>query len=142
MKPLGKWKTDDEIAKAKVSAPSRDRGLKRGISHKNKTSKTSQEKKLRRELSKKQSILHQMEMECDKPDRRQHLPHNYWRLNAEVKELEKRSDIAGFAKAVPFTDSKGVRQCELTDPTQASFVSEVVAIYEKRFASAPSRGAD
>ena len=139
MKPLGKWKTDDEIAKAKVSAPSRDRGLKRGISHKNLT--ISQEKKLRNDMREKQSILHQMKMEQQR-DRRQPLPRKYWRLNAEVGKLGKRSDIAGFAKAVPFTDSKGVRQCELTDPMQASFVSEVVAIYEKRFASAPSRGAD
>ena len=63
------------------------------------------------------------------------------RLKTDVDKMAEYSDKLSFKKGVAFTDSKGHRQCELTDQTQAHIVSLVVSMYKHmRDASVPSRG--
>ena len=54
----------------------------------------------------------------------------YAALQKEVDQLAKDSDELSFKKGVPFTDSKGNRQCEPTDQTEESIVALAVHIYK------------
>ena len=69
----------------------------------------------------------------------------YSRFKTDVDKMAVLSDELSFKKGVLFIDSKGNRQCELTDQTQANLVSLAVSIYCKNFkhmrdALGPSRG--
>ena len=77
-------------------------------------------KLLRQRFKSKKNMLTQMRR-CD-PE--------YAALQKEVNQLAKDSDELSLKKGVPFTDSKGNRQCEPTDQTEESIMALAVHIYK------------
>ena len=120
------WVEDGDLPPlgAKVSASSRDPATVKGLHH-----TTCPSKMLRQQHKNKQNKLKKMDEAWENGEA---VSRAVWkRLWAEVEELAGPADEASFAKGDPFTDSKGVRQCEPVF-VEANLVAIAIDLYRKR----------